>query len=68
MIYTDDPIADFDRYDMEQTRAEARLPLCEKCGKRIQDDEYFEIDSEILCRKCMEDKYMKYTNDFIEID
>lgn len=63
---TDDPLADFDRYDIEQARREARLPVCDGCKKRIQDDEYFEIDGEILCRKCMDDRYMRYTEDYIE--
>lgn len=68
--YTDDPAADFDRWDMEQARKEARLPVCEnpKCKKRIHDENYFEIGGEILCRSCMEDRYMKYTEDYIQID
>jgi formylmethanofuran dehydrogenase subunit E len=67
-FYTDDPARDFDRWDMEQARAEARLPVCECCGEVIHDDNYFEIDNEILCRECVEDKYMKSTEDFIQID
>lgn len=67
-MYTDDPVADFNRHDMEQARKEARLPVCEKCRERIHDDEYFDICNEILCRDCMEDKYMKHTEDYIQID
>ena len=67
MFYTDDPARDFDRYDMEMERRRARLPVCDNCRKRIQDDEYFDIEGEILCRACMEDRYMKYTEDYIEI-
>lgn len=69
MIYTDDAERDFDRYDMEMERRRARLPVCDnrKCRRQIQDDTYFEIDGDILCRACMEDRYMKYTEDFIEI-
>lgn len=68
MIYTDDAERDFDRYDMEMERRRARLPVCDKCRKRIQADEYFDIEGEILCRDCMEDRYMKYTEDYIQID
>ena len=68
MYYTDDPARDFDRWDMEQARAEARLPQCECCGETIHDDEYYEIDNEILCEECMKDRYMKSTEDFIQID
>ena len=43
-----------------------RLPVCEghKCGKRIQDDMYFDIDGEILCEKCMIRKYGRRTEDY----
>lgn len=61
-----DPLDDFDRLDKEQARAEARLPVCEKCGNRIHDDYYFEIDNEILCEECMRDRYQKSTDDFAE--
>ena len=69
-MYSDDPARDFDYHDMEQARQEARLPVCEnpKCGKRINDDFYFEIDGEILCEKCMNLRYRKYTEDYIQID
>lgn len=67
-FYTDDPARDFARWDMEQARAEARLPVCDCCGEIIHDDDYYEIDNEILCEECMKDKYMKSTEDYIEID
>lgn len=67
-FYTDDAERDFARWDMEQARREARLPVCECCGEVIHDDDYYEIDNEILCEECMKDKYMKSTEDFIEID
>lgn len=52
--------------DIEQARREARLPVCDKCGKRIQDDFYWEIDGEILCERCMNDQYRYYTEDYID--
>lgn len=67
-FYTDDAERDFARWDMEQARREARLPVCECCGEVIHDDDYYEIDNETLCEECMKDKYMKSTEDFIEID
>jgi hypothetical protein len=70
MLYrTDDPLADFDRHDLEQARLEARLPVCEerKCGKRIHDDDYYEVDGEILCEKCMIRRYRRSVEDYIEI-
>lgn len=61
-----DPERDFDRLDRRQAEAEARLPRCEnkKCGKRIDEDFYYEIDNEILCEECMKRRYRKSTEDF----
>lgn len=64
-MFTDDPERDFNRHDMEQARMEARLPVCDKCKKRIYDDIYFEIDGEILCEKCMHDRYARSTEDWL---
>lgn len=70
MFRSDDPGADFDRWDMEQERRRARLPVCEdkKCRKRIEDENYYEVDGEILCEKCMNRRYRKFTEDYIEIN
>ena len=65
MFYSDDPVADFDRYDAEMAQKEARLPQCEKCGQYIHDDFYFEINNEMLCEKCMEMEYSRSTEDFL---
>lgn len=62
-----DPIDDFDRLDREQARMEARLPVCEKCGERIYDEHYYDVDGEIYCEECMIEKFRKYTDDLLEI-
>lgn len=64
--FSDNPAADFDRYDRDQERLLERLPVCEgdKCGERIQDDLYFDVDGEILCEKCMIRKYGRRTEDY----
>lgn len=59
-----DPLDDFDRLDRAQAEWEARLPQCEKCGKPIQDDIYFEIDNDILCEDCVRALYAKFTADY----
>jgi hypothetical protein len=61
-----DPLDDFDRLDRKQAEYEARLPRCEanKCGKRIDEDFYFEIDGEILCEECMKRRYRRSTEDY----
>lgn len=65
MFYSDDPLMDFDRYDRAMAQREAKLPKCEKCGKPINDDFYYEIDAEILCEKCMQDEYARSTEDYL---
>lgn len=65
MFYSDDPVRDFDRYDMAMAQKEAKLPQCEKCGKHIHDDTFFEIDNEILCEDCMRDLYKRSTDDWL---
>ena len=62
---TDDPDRDFDRYDMAMAQREARLPVCDRCGKPINDDRYFDIEGEILCENCMIDTYGKSTEDWL---
>ena len=59
----------YDMWERHERECEARLarcPECEKCGKKIQSDFYFYIENEILCEGCMEDKYMRRTEDFME--
>ena len=62
---SDDPAADFDRYDRQQERQLENLPLCESCGERIQDEDYYDVDGEILCEECMKRKYRRKTEDLI---
>ena len=67
MIYTDNPVADFARYDAEQSRKLSELPVCCLCGEPIQDEYYYEIGVDILCEKCLNDMHRKYTEDFERI-
>lgn len=64
--YTDNAERDFDRWDMEQARREARLPVCERCGKRINEDDYYDVHGEILCESCMQKKFRRSTTDYVE--
>lgn len=63
---TDDPIRDFERYDREQAEYEARLPVCDDCGTRIDDLDYYEVDHEILCEECLKERYRKSTEDYAQ--
>lgn len=61
---TDDPLRDFDRYDMAMAQKEARLPVCDKCGERIHDN-FFIIGGEILCENCVNDEYGRSVDDWL---
>ena len=54
MYYTDDPIADFERWDTEQNKRLEQRPECAECGEPIQDYEAYYINDEWICESCME--------------
>ena len=62
--YTDDPVADFERYDAEREGAMALLPSCSCCGKQIQEEHCYEIDG-IICENCLIEYFRKDTTDFM---
>ena len=53
MFITDDPVADFERYDAEQQKEIEKLPRCSECDEPIQDDEAYYINDEWICDECM---------------
>lgn len=62
---TDDPFADFDRWDAEQQARLDKLPICAECGEPIQTDEYYEINDEPVCPECLKDNHRKWVDDYI---
>ena len=54
MFYTDDPIADFNRWEAEQEKKLERLPVCADCDNPIQDETAFYINGEWICADCIE--------------
>lgn len=54
MYYTDDPHADFDRYDRDQEAALRNLPICCNCQEHIQSEDLYDIDGSLYCEDCME--------------
>lgn len=51
--YSDDPVADFERYDEDQNKWLERRPVCADCGEHIQDERAYYINGEWICRDCM---------------
>lgn len=56
----------FDRHEAEQERQLAKLPRCCECGKRIQDDYYYDFFGDIYCESCMEKNFRHSTDDYID--
>ena len=50
-----DPLDDFNRLDMEQSRWLARRPKCSVCGEHIQDEEAIHIEDHWICLQCIKD-------------
>ena len=63
---TDDPIADFNRYDAEQQNYLDKLPKCDCCGEPITDEHYYDIDGTFFCEECLKDEFRKNTDDYME--
>jgi formylmethanofuran dehydrogenase subunit E len=66
MFYSDEPIADFNRWDAEREKELEKLPRCIDCGEPIQDDNLFDIDGDLFCMKCMIANFRKSTDNYIK--
>lgn len=60
-----DNYSQWEWHEREQELAREKLPRCQRCKQRIDEDYYYEIDGEILCESCMIEKYRKNTEDYI---
>lgn len=56
-MWSDDPVADYDRYDAEQARKLKQLPICAECGEHIQNTYCYEIEGEYICKSCLIDNH-----------
>lgn len=67
LTITDDPVADFERYDHELHKHDYLYPDCEHCGEPIvAGDEYVEIDDKIMHYECAENWLMKQRREMPE--
>lgn len=63
---TNDPIADFHRYDAEQQRQLERCPKCDYCDKHITEETYYDLDGDIVCEDCLDRHFKRFTEDYIQ--
>lgn len=66
MVFTDDPVADFARYDAEQEKALQKLPICECCGNPIQQEKAIYYNDQWCCEDCEFDFWHDIREDFLE--
>lgn len=66
MSYNGDVVAYYDELDRLQAEYERSLPVCDYCGRLIQDEKYYEINGDKICQECLDDNFLKWTEDFCE--
>ena len=66
MCYSGDPLADFNRYDLERQKEIDSLPICDICGEPIMDDYLYDLDGTLVCEDCLKAEYRKPVEDYIE--
>ena len=54
-MYTDDPVADFERHDAKQQKKLERLPVCCCCEEHIQQEKAVYMDGRWYCDGCLDD-------------
>jgi formylmethanofuran dehydrogenase subunit E len=64
-MYTDVPLADFYKWDAEQTAKLEQLPECAECDEPIQDC-YYEINGERVCPECLDSNHKHWIEDYTE--
>lgn len=55
----------WERYNDEQERKLEKLPKCDECGERIQTDECYEVNNDLICPNCMIENHRKWVEDYI---
>ena len=66
MYYTNDPHADFLNWDSDNQDYIEKLPECDYCGSKIQDEFLYCINDEIICEDCLNDHFRKDVDDYVE--
>ena len=64
--YTDNPVADADRYFADKEKEMDKLPVCYECENPITGEHCYEFNGEYICEDCLNLYHKKATNDFIE--
>lgn len=63
---SDDPGADFDRYDRDRAEAEASRPVCCECGDPIWDEYLWDIGGDLYCEECAQNVFRKDADFYVQ--
>lgn len=70
MEWTDDPVADAERYqeELEKERKTklAKLPICECCGEPIEQEKAVYYNDQYCCEDCEREFWDAIRYDFLE--
>lgn len=56
----------WEQYDQECEDWLERQPRCDHCGIHIQKEHLYDFCGEIVCQECLDDKFKKRTDDYVE--
>lgn len=65
LFYSDDPCRDADRWDAHQEAQREKLPECDYCGKKIEEDTLIDFGDELICEGCLDKHFRKRVEDYI---
>ena len=50
----------------EEEEWEKLCPVCDKCGRPITDDTYYDVDGRLLHEDCMREEFRRFTDEYVE--
>ena len=53
-------------HDNEKERRLAKRPMCSICHKRIQDEEAYLINGEVICQSCLDRDFKINVEDYMD--
>lgn len=56
----------WEAHEREKERQLEKLPVCEVCGKPIQDEYLYLINDEFTCTDCLIRDFRKCVDDYVE--
>lgn len=65
MVYTDDPLSDFERYDAQKQKELDELPVCSCCGEPITQDVAVYYNDQYSCKDCEGHFWVDIRSDFL---